>query len=64
MNNSQVTLEQIEVGQSVSLQVEVYTRQPKGHRDTKFGTIPVVNKDGKLLAFDSNVRVRRLPAQR
>jgi hypothetical protein len=62
MNNSQVTLELIEVFESFLLRGVVYTRQPKGHRDTNFGTIPVVNKDGKQLVFDSTVQVRRLSA--
>jgi hypothetical protein len=62
MNNSQVPLELIEVFGSFLLRGVVYTRQPEGRRDTNFGTIPVVTKDGKQLAFDSTVQVRRLSA--
>lgn len=62
MNNSQVTLGQIEVGKSFSLRGVVYTRQPAGPRDTNLGTVPVVSTVGKQLAFDSTVQVRRLSA--
>jgi outer membrane scaffolding protein for murein synthesis (MipA/OmpV family) len=62
MNNSQVTLGLIEVFESFLLGGVVYTRQPKGHRDTNFGTVPVVSTEGKQLAFDSTVQVRRLSA--
>ena len=63
MNNSQVTLGQINVGQSFSLGGVVYTRQPAGPRDTNLGTVPVISNAGIESGFEESVQVRRLSAQ-